>query len=221
MDILDFKNTYWSYYLQIEHDFFSINPYCAIDQSNNNSFSVKYLHLHLSICSEIDTICKTLCKELSDELVLSKCGITDYIKILNRSYPTFFNEVVSLIGYKYNDVQPWKSIKNNHVPNWWNIYNDIKHHRDQIKNNKENYKYANQKNIIEALCALYVLIQYWAAKNFVTDKEEEHNSVMTSFKSKALHLVNWEFYFDFMGQGEWFSSKSYFKYKAKEVSCDE
>ena len=49
MESLDFKNIYWNYYLQIENDFFATTPYCAIDESNNNSFSVKYLQLHLSI----------------------------------------------------------------------------------------------------------------------------------------------------------------------------
>lgn len=211
MDVLDFKNTYWNYYLQLENDFFDTVPYCNIDESNNNSFSVKYLQLHIAICSEIDTICKSLCKEFDCDLDESKCGISDYIKILSTKYPTFSHEVVALVGYKYRNIQPWKGIDKNHIPNWWNIYNDVKHHRDQLKNNKENYKYANQKNIIEALCALYVLIEYWSAKNFVLDKEEKQNNTMPNLRSKLLTLKNWQFYFSFMGPGEWFDSTVFFK----------
>ena len=125
MDVLDFKNTYWNYYIQIEKDFFDTAPYCNIAESNNNSFSVKYLQLHLSICSEIDTICKSLCKRIKSSLNLSECGISDYIKILSSSYGTFSKETVNLCGYKYRIVQPWKGIDKDHIPNWWNVYNDI------------------------------------------------------------------------------------------------
>ena len=82
------------YYLQLEKDFFETAPYCDIDESNNSSFSIKYLQLHLSICSEIDTICKSLCKELDNSLEMSECGISDYIEILKSSYTTFFDETV-------------------------------------------------------------------------------------------------------------------------------
>lgn len=212
MDVLDFKNTYWNYYIQIEKDFFETVPYCDIDESNNNSFSVKYLQLHLTICSEIDTICKSLCKVLDNNLDMSKCGISDYIEILKSSYATFSEETVILDGYRYRSIQPWKSIGKGHIPNWWNVYNDIKHHRDSEKNNKKNYKYANQKNIIEALSALYVLLEYWAAKNFVIDENEKKNSIMPNFKSKSLKLNKWGFYRTFMGPGTWFDSSLYFKY---------
>ena len=221
MDVLDFKNTYWNYYIQIEKDFFDTVPYCNIAESNNNSFSIKYLQLHLSICSEIDTICKSLCKRIKSSLNLSECGISEYIKILSSSYGTFSKETVNLSGYKYRIVQPWKGIDKEHIPNWWNVYNDIKHHRDTIKNNKNIYEYANQKNVIEALCALYVLIQYWAAKNSVVDKTEKQNNIMPNFQSKKLRLVNWGFYFSFMGPGEWFDSSLYFKYIEKEASENE
>lgn len=221
MDVLDFKNIYWNYYIQIEKDFFDTVPYCNIAASNNNSFSVKYLQLHLALCSEIDTICKSLGKRINNSLNLSECGISDYIKILNSSYDTFSKETVNLIGYKYRIVQPWKGIDKGHIPNWWNVYNEIKHHRDSKKNNKNVYEYANQKNVIEALCALYVLIQYWAAKNFVVDKTEKKNNIMPTLQSKKLHLDNWKFYFSFMGPGEWFDSSLYFKYIEKEGTENE
>ena len=125
---------------------------------------------------------------------------------------------VTLVGYKYRSVQPWKGIDKGYIPNWWNVYNAIKHHRDSEKNNKKNYKYANQKNTIEVLCALYVLLEYWAAKNFVTDENEKQNLAMTNFKSKALDLNNWRFYFSFMGPGTWFDSSLYLRYIGKRES---
>lgn len=88
MDVLEFRNIYWNYYIQLENDFFSYSPYCEIDQCNDNAFSVKYLQLLLSVCGEIDSICKTFCKVLDDNFDPAKAGIDDYISILREKYPT-------------------------------------------------------------------------------------------------------------------------------------
>ena len=219
MDVLEFRNIYWNYYLQLENDFFSCNPYCEIDTVNDKAFSVKYLQLLLSICGEIDSICKTFCKLLDDTLNLKEAGMTNYIPILCRCYPTFANETVEICGYKYRKLQPWKSIALGYVPNWWQRYNAIKHHRDQKTNRLENYKYANQKNAIEALGALYILIEYWAAKNFVPSKADTLNiknttydSTMDGLRSSKLNLVHWNFYFGFFGQELGFEPRSFYQY---------
>lgn len=221
MDVLEFRNIYWNYYLQLENDFFSCSPYCEIDTVNDKAFSVKYLQLLLSTCGEIDSICKTFCKLLDDTLDLKEAGMKDYIPILCRCYPTFANETVEICGYKYRELQPWKSIALGHVPNWWQRYNAIKHHRDQKTNRLENYKYANQKNAIEALSALYILIEYWAAKNFVIDREEAFNrlnpdpneNTMDRLKSNRLKLDKWvSFYNSFIGPESWFVPKRFYQY---------
>lgn len=173
--------------------FFSYSPYCEIDECNDDAFSVRYLQLYLSICGEIDSICKRFCKLLDDSLELDRCGINNYISILNREYSTIAREKVKLLNYKYNEVQPWLS----------------------IKDGKENYKYANQKNVIDALFALYILIEYWAAKNFAIDKDETQNSIMILFVSKKLRLIYWNFYEAFIG--EWFNTKRFYEYLEKRV----
>lgn len=130
---------------------------------------------------------------LDDSLELDRCGINNYISILNREYPTIAREKVKLLNYKYDEVQPWLS----------------------IKDGKENYKYANQKNVINALFALYILIEYWAAKNFAIDKDETQNSIMILFVSKKLRLIYWNFYEAFIG--EWFNTKRFYEYLEKRV----
>lgn len=221
MDALEFRNLYWNYYIQLENDFFSYSPYCEIDPCNDNAFSVKYLQLLLSVCGEIDSICKTFCKVLENDFDPDTAGIDNYISILRKEYPTFAAEKVKIVSYKYRKVQPWKSIAHGYAPSWWQDYNAIKHHRDQERNGKANYKYANQKNAMEALCALYVLIEYWAAKNFVATKEialtlkrtgDPSNYTLSEFMSNRLKLVNWKFYFSFMGQKPWFHEKAYYEY---------
>ena len=221
VDVLEFRNLYWNYYLQLENDFFSYSPYCEIDTANDNAFSVKYLQLLLSVCGEIDSICKTFCKMLDENLNLDTAGIPEYIPILCTNYPTFAAETVQVLGYRYRELQPWKSIAWSHVPNWWQRYNAIKHHRDQRTNGLENYKYANQKNAIEALSALYILIEYWSAKNFVVSSEEAFNRLnpdpnehtMYRLKSNRLNLSKWElFYNSFMGQEPWFVPRRFYQY---------
>lgn len=220
LDVLEFRNTYWNYYVQLENDFFSYSPYCEIDPCNDNAFSVKYLQLILSVCSEIDSICKTLCKILDENLDLDTAGMYDYMPILNKNYPTFATEKVEILNYKYRDLQPWKSIARGHIPNWWQCYNEIKHHRDEQRNGKENYKYANQKNTLEALCALYILVEYWAAWNFATDQAKEHDRTLQRLKSTKLKLVNWNFYLTFMGQEPWFCVDLFNKYLGGGSSCE-
>lgn len=216
LDVLEFRNTYWNYYVQLENDFFSYSPYCEIDTANDNAFSVKYLQLLLSVCGEIDSICKTFCKMLDENLDLDTAGILQYIPILCTNYPTFADETVQVLGYRYRELCPWKSITKGYVPNWWSRYNAIKHHRDQ----KENYKYANQKNTMEALCALYILIEYWAAWNFATDKAKEHDRTLQRLKSTKLKLVKWNFYLTFMGQEPWFCVDLFNKYLKGGNSCE-
>lgn len=222
MDVLEFKKLYWNYYLQLESDFFSYSPYCEIDTANDNAFSIKYLQLLLSVCGEIDSICKTFCKVLNDNFDPNNAGIDDYISILQEKYPTFAMEKVKILSYKYREVQPWKSIAHGHSPNWWQDYNAIKHHRDQERNGKANYKYANQKNVADALCALYVLLEYWAAQNFVPDRDELSNSksttydsTMESLKSSRLNLTYWNFYYGFFGQKLGFEPRSFYQYLEK------
>ena len=217
VDVLEFKNLYWNYYLQLENNFFSYSPYCEIDTANNKAFSVKYLQLILSVSGEIDSICKTFCKKLDENLDLNTAGICEYIPILQTNYPTFEGETVQVLGYRYKELQPWKGIAKGYVPNWWSRYNEVKHHRDE----KGNYKHANQKNAIEALSALYILIEYWAAKNFVVSKEEAFNRLnpdpnehtMYRLKSNRLNLSKWgRFYNSFVGPESWFVPRRFYLY---------
>lgn len=213
MDEMTFRKIYWNYYHQLESDFFDCNPYCEIDTSNDCAYSIKYQQLLLTVCSEIDTICKTLCKKIDDSLDFDKCGISDYINILNSQYPTVADEKVVFCKIKYREILPWKSIAKKYPPNWWQAYNKVKHHRDD----KENYRYANQKNTVEALAGLYVLIEYWASYNFASDKNDDKNFIMPQFRSSKFELPNWHFYFSFMGQSPWFSAKAFHDYIEKGV----
>lgn len=212
MDYSTFRNMYWNYYQQLENDFFLCTPYCEIDGDNNATYSIKYLQLLLSICSEIDTICKVFCKEIDEKIDVDSCGIQEYIEVLPKRYPTFAKENVSFTGMEYRIMQPWKSIEKGYPPNWWTAYNKVKHHRDKVENGKMNYKSANQKNVADSLAALYVLVEYWAAFHFAKNHQETMNHDMPMFYSHRIHMKRWNFYESFMGQPPWFNTKRFLAY---------
>lgn len=217
MDRSTFRNMYWNYYKQLEDDFFLCIPYCEIDVDNDRTYSIKYLQLLLSICSEIDTICKVFCKEIDEKIDINTCGIQEYIDILPKRYPAFPKEEIRFVGIEYRTMQSWKSIEKGFPPNWWVAYNKVKHHRDKVENGKINYKLANQKNVADSLAALYALIEYWAAFHFANDPQETKNHDMTIFESRRIYLKNWHFCETFLGQPPWFNTKRFLAYLNAEV----
>ena len=200
MEINKFRELYWNYHLQIEGDFFNLEPYCAIDLTNDKAFSTKYLQLLLSTCGEIDTICKRICCCLDPNLEMDKANINDYKNILMNHDPMIAQEVVKINHHIYREIKPLQSWEHKQTPHWWSTYNKVKHHRDEVWNGKEAYKYANQKTAIEALAALYIVLEYWAAYNFVLNNEQKNAYFMLQVESQHLSMVNWNtFYTSFMG----------------------
>lgn len=219
MDINKFLEIYWNYYYQLESDFFALEPYCAIDKVNDNAFSTKYLHLILSICGEIDTICKRMCSCLDSDMDMNTCGINEYKNVLMEHYPKIAGEKVIIRQHIYREVKPWQAWTHKNTPHWWSLYNKVKHHRDEVWNGKEAYKYANQKTTIEALCALYIVLEYWAVYNYVLNNQDKNTHKMLQVQSKHLAIVDWNcFYSHFMGNYFFESEKcrAYFK-KAEET----
>lgn len=220
MDINKFISLYWNYYLQLENDFFELEPYIALDELNKTAYSTKYLQLIVSVCGEIDTLCKRLSISIDNELDEDKCGIDDYRRIIMNNYYSISEEVVVVYNRDYHSIQPWKAWSYKHNPDFWNAYNRMKHHRDKEFNGREGYKYATQKNAVESVAALYVILQYWAAFIFARDEEDNMNSAMPRLKSNKLFMENWQgFYQSFMGQKPWFVTPLYLKYiKEKQNS---
>ncbi len=62
-DIKRFIKNYWNFYLRLEDDFFATLKYVEFDKKNYNTFSLEYLKLYLSVCSEIDVVGKVFAKK--------------------------------------------------------------------------------------------------------------------------------------------------------------
>ena len=196
--ILDFEKQYYSYYKMYEKDFFSIEEYLAIDVDNYHAYSVYYGKLLQGICSEIDSLMRDISSVLAPEKKIK--NITDYCEIIQKNFLNFNHEKVCLYGHNIS-LLPWdgwdienddKSQKRCTRPEWWDIYNLIKHHRAEQNTDrgKENYKLANQINVLNALAALYILEQY-TIYAYCKDDLSKSERIFLSCQSKKMQLSKW------------------------------
>lgn len=185
-----FYKHYWNYYLVLEKDFLSMEPYVAIDQTNFSTYSVEFLKLFQTICSEIDVVAKCLCNKLNASSNLD--NITKYQQCITNQLPDFANSEVDVTNSDIS-LSPWKSWSSNEsqAPEWWNKYNKVKHQRTTISSSssEQYYKSANLENVLNALAALFIL-----EMNILKIIAEQTDSLkvwMPDTPSKLFQMVGW------------------------------
>ena len=169
----EFLQRYWNYYLLLEKDFLDIEQYLTIDEVNFCAFSNEYIKQYQAICSEIDVISKSYCREIANRF--NGSNINTYCKCIIDNNTDFSNRVIKLNNKNFK-ITPWKdwtyteeTQQNGNVkisannPDWWQKYNKIKYCRTTINNETRlpYYKLANQKNVLNALAALFQLEMYY------------------------------------------------------------
>lgn len=171
MEKHDFIHLYWKNYIAIEKEFCQTLNYVSLEAENYNTFSGMYLKLLLQIGSEIDIVAKAFCNEIRPEIKAE--NISQYRPIIMR-YSTDFcsTDVKVLQGRENLLIKPWESWsfseKESQTPDWWRVYNKIKH--DRIGSGsiggieKRYYKFANLKYVLYALAGLYQLLVYFYFK---------------------------------------------------------
>ena len=70
----EFISKVWGYYIILENDFINTFQYVEPVDDNNLTYSKEYSKLLLSICSEVDILCKELCKLIENIKAVSKCN---------------------------------------------------------------------------------------------------------------------------------------------------
>ena len=200
---------YFDYYLELEKDFFDTESYVAFEEENYKTYSIKYLKLYLSICSEIDCIMKEICRSICTSTTANT--IKQYYPIITNKFINFKEESVYYKKQKI-ELYPWKKWEKDASPNWWKYYNKIKHQRLELDNNTNNkyYKYANLENVLNALAALYIAEQYYMYSydylkeavipqelkgSFLTKEEVadcEKSDSMYRYTSKRCSMKRWE-----------------------------
>ena len=169
----DFLQRYWNYYLLLEQDFLKVEQYLAIDEVNFSAFSNEYIKQYQTICSEIDVISKSYCREINTRFTGST--INTYCKAIVDYVADFSTRIVK-VRNKTFQITPWngwtyseETLQNGNTkilasnPDWWTKYNKIKHTRTTVNNETglPYYKLANQKNVLNALAALFQLEMYY------------------------------------------------------------
>lgn len=191
MDRKDFCKYHWDYYLVLEKDFLEMERYISFDLGENNlyddeehtdfgnslTFSNELVKQYQAICSEIDVVMKSICKELVNQTANDmQYGYT----------PTILNKWSNITEQKVNVkdfvLQPFKNWSESPYksPNWWTPYNRVKHERIL------NFKLANLKNVLNALAGLYVLELYLV--KFIGDRDNTMD--VPNDISKLFEIVN-------------------------------
>ena len=176
-----FPLRYWDYYSALESDFKKISRYIDFSDDNLKTHSIELTRLILSSCSEIDVILKEICSELDENS--KRTNIRDYQKIIKQNLPDLIQEKVN-IGFSFFGIQPFKDWEEDRTPNWWKMYNEVKHQRNNF------YKEANLENALNSISGLFLCTNYYYKMMFSkemkkVDKECTFKEVTMILKSES------------------------------------
>lgn len=178
---------HWNYFLAIEEDLEKLTRYIEFTPVNYDTYSIELAHLLLTSSSEIDVLLKQICFLLNPKIKAN--NIDDYrekLKINLQSYifDGFIQEKFFIPRYNLEFI-PWTSWENAKNPEWWQSYNNVKHHRNS------SFSEANLKNAINAVGALLIVevYYYWISnqneqiKNFkIIDAENTRRETIWKLK---------------------------------------
>lgn len=189
-----FVKSYWNYYLELEDQFITTKKFVEFDISNYATYSIEYLKLFQAVCSEIDVVAKILAEEYDTAFKkIKNKNIQKWGYYLQSAYP--YLETISALFNNDYSICPWQNwkyekytdkngalryrlLQGKKTPFWWTAYNKVKHERtSRFKYGKANYSRANQKNLIYALAALFVL-----EKSYLESIKEETEKSYSSSK---------------------------------------
>ena len=189
----EFCKYHWDYYLVLEKDLLKTERYVEFelgdnylydsafhaDVGNGATYSNEFIKQYQSICSEIDVILKTICKELGDfsandmEHGYTPTILTQWAGIISQKVRFKGVELIPFLNWRQ---VPYKS------PDWWTPYNKVKHERI------DNYKKANLKNVVNSLAGLYILENYLI--KFIGDRDSDKD--VPNDISKVFDMIDFE-----------------------------
>ena len=188
----EFCKLHWNYYLALEKDFLDTERYVSFDlgdnylytsqtvtdYGNSNTFSNEFIKQYQAICSEVDVVLKSICKELGNA---SLVNIKQYTELVLRYWKNLPNQKVRMKTIELQPLKGWTSNPHN-SPDWWREYNSVKHDR------LGNFRRANLKNVVNALAGLYTLELYLV--KFIGDRDHERD--VPNDISKLFELIDFQ-----------------------------
>ena len=166
-------DSYWQYFLKLESDFHAATRYIPCCETNDTTCSIEFAQQLVCINTECEAVAKKICKIIDPKNPAANMG--HYKQTILKKFPDMHKAMVRLDRF-HRTVHPfaeWNSSGGR--LEWWNAYQDIKHHRDS------NFEKANLKNTLEALCALLILELFAPAnRNIVTRQSRCRGQLVTS-----------------------------------------
>jgi hypothetical protein len=155
------QNPYWYYFISLEKEFIDSIQYVELDPSNDASYSIFYAKMLFSTCAEIEVVLKALCAKASPSTKVN--NIDDYRNAVLLLYPKFHEIEIQIPRYS-RSLKPWDTwsrpfiTKEKNNPFWWYAYTGVKHNR------ATEFREANQKNVLNALAALFAALIFFYQK---------------------------------------------------------
>lgn len=196
----EFLQRYWTFFLGFEQDLLETERFVSFDPDNFDTFSVEYNRLYQAVCSEVDVLAKQLCCLLGNK---NSDTINQYYLPIVSAYPCILSETVDVKGL--GCLEPWAGWTDKAAPEWWKLYNKVKHSRTEICKNEQSrwkgkpfYKAATLQNVMMAVAALYILefytlllICHRANAPKPEHGKTEYNKLKPLFRCRSLHLQRW------------------------------
>lgn len=174
-----FIKNYWNYYLRLEEEFYNTRNFVEFSEDNFGTYSIEYLKLYLSVCSEIDVVGKFVAKYFNALFDSEKANIKTWWKEIIEKVK-YKNKYLYDVEINFIDIKtniPWSNFNypsnpDANSPAWWETYNKVKHNRTETDKDthKEFFTQANLQNVISAFAGLYVLEKSYI-KSIATEEE--------------------------------------------------
>lgn len=154
------KYPHWQYFLSLVEDVERLSRFVSLSEENFATSSIECTRLLLAASSEVDVVCRVLCKRVSPNE--NPGGIVEYGKILLPTYPLIPTIVVSVPRFSLN-LRPWAPWTLDCRPDWWQGYNKVKHKRHEYAD------LGNLGNSLNSVAALCVLVSYLHYDDFISE----------------------------------------------------
>ncbi len=147
---------HFNFYLENEQQFKSTERFACVSKKCSKTYSFVYANLLMNICSDFESLVRAYFDKESSDLI----NIDQIIDLIqsDKDLSAIFSESCQYQKTDYETLTPFY-IKTNQKYNtksfeWWTAYNSVKH------NKVKSMEKANQKTVLTALGALYILNRY-------------------------------------------------------------
>ena len=164
----------WYYYLSLENDLENTSRYVE-PSGQENVYSFEFAKIIILSCTEIESVMKSICYELTGE---EKGNMGEYKETILCRFPRIISAVVTVnrLGKQIVPFDGWDSGR----LSWWDAYCAVKHNRES------SFSDASYNNAVMALSALYVLVFYIAEYCQISFPNTKSTYIYSDYEDRIL-----------------------------------